>query len=143
MATDLKNKILKLDEYLGKQRLDWTDKIKALTEDLKLGNNLEQVSSYSLSYRQILIESLTSMSIRIRSQKTTVDQKYKTKWIEYYSYDYKLTDKQREKFLLAALAEDNQLLELLESQKAFFEGTVKTLDNMGFAIKNRLDMSKL
>ena len=143
MATDLKNKILKLDEYLGKQRLDWTDKIKALTEDLKLGNNLEQVSSYSLSYRQILIESLTSMSIGIRSQKTTVDQKYKTKWIEYYSYDYKLTDKQREKFLLADLAEDNQLLELLESQKAFFEGTVKTLDNMGFAIKNRLDMSKL
>jgi hypothetical protein len=143
MATDLKSKILKLDEYLGKQRLDWTDKIKALTEDLKLGNNLEKVSSYSLSYRQILIESLTSMSIRIRSQKTTVDQKYKTKWIEYYSYDYKLTDKQREKFLLADLAEDNQLLELLESQKAFFEGTVKTLDNMGFAIKNRLDMSKL
>ncbi len=143
MATDLKSKILKLDEYLGKQRLEWTDKIKALTEDLKLGNNLEQVSSYSLSYRQILIESLTSMSIRIRSQKTTVDQKYKTKWIEYYSYDYKLTDKQREKFLLADLAEDNQLLELLESQKAFFEGTVKTLDNMGFAIKNRLDMSKL
>lgn len=143
MATDLKNKILLLDEYLGKQRLEWTEKIKSLTEDLKLGNNLEQVSSYSLSYRQILVESLTSMTIRIRSQKTTVDQKYKTKWIEYYNYDYKLTDKQREKFLLADLAEDNQLLELLESQKAFFEGTVKTLDNMGFAIKNRLDMSKL
>ena len=143
MATDLKNKILKRDEYLGKQRLEWTEKIKSLTEDLKLGNNLEQVSSYSLSYRQILVENLTSMTIRIRSQKTTVDQKYKTKWIEYYNYDYKLTDKQREKFLLADLAEDNQLLELLESQKAFFEGTVKTLDNMGFAIKNRLDMSKL
>lgn len=143
MATDLKNKILKLDEYLGKQRLEWTEKIKSLTEDLKLGNNLEQVSSYSLSYRQILVENLTSMTIRIRSQKTTVDQKYKTKWIEYYNYDYKLTDKQREKFLLADLAEDNQLLELLESQKAFFEGTVKTLDNMGFAIKNRLDMTRL
>lgn len=140
---DLKDKIIKLDEYLGKQRLEWTDKIKALTEDLKLGNNLEQVSSYSLSYRQILVESLTSMSIRIRAQKSSVDQKYKTKWIEYYTYDYKLTDKQREKFLLADLSEDNQLLELLESQKYFFEATVKTLDNMGFAIKNRLDMSRI
>ena len=140
---DLKDKIIKLDEYLGKQRIEWTDKIKALTEDLKLGNNLEQVSSYSLSYRQILVESLTSMSIRIRAQKSSVDQKYKTKWIEYYNYDYKLTDKQREKFLLADLAEDNQLLELLESQKSFFEATVKTLDNMGFAIKNRLDMSRI
>jgi|TARA_B110000967_G_C18869929_1_gene554809 hypothetical protein len=140
---DLKDKIIKLDEYLGKQRIEWTDKIKALTEDLKLGNNLEQVSSYSLSYRQILVESLTSMSIRMRAQKSSVDQKYKTKWIEYYNYDYKLTDKQREKFLLADLAEDNQLLDLLESQKSFFEATVKTLDNMGFAIKNRLDMSRI
>jgi hypothetical protein len=140
---DLKDKILKLDEYLGKQRLDWTDKIKGLTVELKLGNQLEQVSSYSLSYRQILVENLASMSIRIRAQKTSVDQKYKTKWIEYYTYDYKLTDKQREKFLLADLAEDNQLLDLLETQKSFFEATVKTLDNMGFAIKNRLDMTRI
>ena len=140
---DLKDKILKLDEYLGKQRLDWTDKIKGLTVELKLGNQLEQVSSYSLSYRQILVENLASMSIRIRAQKTSVDQKYKTKWIEYYTYDYKLTDKQLEKFLLADLAEDNQLLDLLETQKSFFEATVKTLDNMGFAIKNRLDMTRI
>ena len=38
---DLKEKILKLDEYLGKQRLDWTEKIKDLTEDLKKGVNLD------------------------------------------------------------------------------------------------------
>jgi hypothetical protein len=140
---ELKDKIIKLDNYLAKQRIEWTEKIKDLTKDLKLGNQLEQVSSYSLSYRQILVENLASMSIRIRAQKTSVDQKYKTKWIEYYTYDYKLTDKQREKFLLADLAEDHQLLDLLETQKSFFEATVKTLDNMGFAIKNRLDISKL
>jgi len=29
------------------------------------------------------------------------------------------------------------------TQKSFFEGSIKTLDNMGFAIKNRLDISKL
>jgi hypothetical protein len=140
---ELKDKIIKLDNYLAKQRIEWTEKIKDLTKDLKLGNQLEQVSSYSLSYRQILVENLASMSIRIRAQKTSVDQKYKTKWIEYYTYDYKLTDKQREKFLLADLAEDHQLLDLLETQKSFFEATVKTLDNMGFAIKNRLDMTRI
>ena len=83
------------------------------------------------------------MSSRIRAQKTTVDQKYKQKWIEYYQYDYKLTDKQRERFIEADLADDKQLLELLETQKQFLEASVKTLDNMGFAIKNRLDISKL
>ena len=110
---DLKDKILKLDEYLGRQRLDWTDKIKELTVNLKKGVNLEEVSSFSLSYRQILVEQLASMSNKMRAQKATVDQKYKTKWIEYYQYDYKLTDKQRERFLEADLAEDRQLLDLL------------------------------
>jgi predicted metal-dependent hydrolase len=140
---DLKDKILKLDEYLGRQRLDWTDKIKELTVNLKKGVNLEEVSSFSLSYRQILVEQLASMSNKMRAQKATVDQKYKTKWIEYYQYDYKLTDKQRERFLEADLAEDRQLLDLLETQKSFIEASVKTLDNMGFAIKNRLDMTRI
>lgn len=136
-------KLLKLDEYLDKQRLEWTQKIKDLTEDLKRGSNLEQVSAYTLSYRQIMVEQLASLGSRIRTQKTVVDRLYKQKWIEYYNYDYKLTDKQRERFLEADLADDKHMLELLETQKAFLEGSVKTLDNMGFAIKNRLDISKL
>tara|TARA_B110000091_G_scaffold136027_1_gene145537 strand:- start:105 stop:533 length:429 start_codon:yes stop_codon:yes gene_type:complete len=140
---DLKQKILKLDEYLGKQRFDWTDKIKELTVNLKKGVQLEEVSAYTLSYRQILVEQLASMCNRMRAQKVVVDQKYKQKWIEYYQYDYKLTDKQRERFLEADLADDRQLFALLETQKSFIEASVKTLDNMGFAIKNRLDMSRI
>ena len=140
---DLKEKILKLDEYLGKQRIDWTDKIKELTVNLKKGIELEEVSAYTLSYRQILVEQLASMSNKMRAQKGAVDQKYKQKWIEYYQYDYKLTDKQRERFLESDLADDKQLYDLLETQKSFIEASVKTLDNMGFAIKNRLDMSRI
>lgn len=142
MATT-KEKLLKLDEFLGKQRLDWTQKIKELADQLKRGINLEEVSSYTLSYRQILVEHLASMSNRIRTQRTAVDQKYKQKWLEYYNFDYKLTDKQRERFIDADLADDKHMLDLLESQKSFLEGSIKTLDNMGFAIKNRLDMSRL
>lgn len=140
---DIKEKLLKLDDFLGKQRLEWTQKIKELTDQLKRGINLEEVSSYTLSYRQILVEHLASMSNRIRTQKSTVDRKYKDKWLEYYNFDYKLTDKQREKFIEADLADDKHMLELLESQKSFLEGSIKTLDNMGFAIKNRLDMSRI
>jgi len=141
--TDVKDKITQLDEYLVKQREDWTQKIKGLTEELKLGNNLESVSAFTLSYRQILVEHLATMGNRIKTQKSVVDRKYKDKWIEYYSYDYKLTDKMREKFVEADIADDTNILELLITQKNFFEGSIKTLDNMGFAIKNRLDISRL
>lgn len=142
MATS-KDKITTLDEYLGNQRSEWTQKIKGLTDDLKLGNNLEEVSAYTLSYRQILVEHLATMGNRIRSQKSSVDKKYKEKWMEYYSFDYKLTDKQREKFVEADIADETHILELLQMQKSFIEGSIKTLDNMGFAIKNRLDISRL
>jgi len=140
---EIKERIVQLDEYLSKQREDWTSKIKNLANDLKLGNNLEEVSAYTLSYRQILVEMLATMGNKIRSQKSTLDKKYKEKWIEYYNYDYKLTDKQREKFVEADIADDAHILELLQTQKSFIEGSVKTLDNMGFAIKNRLDISRL
>ena len=140
---EIKDRITQLDEYLSKQREDWTLKIKGLTEDLKIGINLEEVSAYTLSYRQVLVEMLATMGNKIRSQKSTIDKKYKEKWMEYYSFDYKLTDRQREKFVEADIADDTHILELLQTQKSFIEGSVKTLDNMGFAIKNRLDMTRL
>jgi hypothetical protein len=138
-----KSKIVQLDEYLANQRSEWTLKIKALTQNLKKGVLLEEVSAYTLSYRQILVENLATIAGKIRAQKGTVDKLYKQKWIEYYKFDYKITDKQRERFIDADLSDDRQILDLLESQKAFIEGSVKTLDNMGFAIKNRLDISRL
>lgn len=141
--SDTKDKIQQLDDYLNKQREDWTQKIKGLTEDLKTGSKLEDVSAYTLSYRQIMVEQLATMGNRIKSQKATVDRKYKEKWLEYYNYDYKLTDKMKEKFVEADIADDTQILELLLTQKSFIEGSIKTLDNMGFAIKNRLDISRL
>jgi len=138
-----KSKIVQLDEYLSSQRSEWTVKIKDLTENLKAGVLLEEVSAYTLSYRQILVESLATIASKIRGQKATIDKLYKQKWIEYYKFDYKITDKQRERFIDADLSDDRQILDLLESQKAFIEGSVKTLDNMGYAIKNRLDISRL
>jgi hypothetical protein len=90
-----------------------------------------------------MVEQLATMGNRIKSQKATVDRKYKEKWLEYYNYDYKLTDKMKEKFVEADIADDTQILELLLTQKSFIEGSIKTLDNMGFAIKNRLDISRL
>lgn len=137
------DKVIQLDEYLSTKRIEWTDKIKDLTVSLKRGEKLEEVSAYTLSYRQILVENLATMSSKIRSQKSTVDKNYKLKWIEYFNYDYKLSDKQKEKFIEADLADDTHIYDLLTSQKSFIEGSIKTLDNMGFAIKNRLDISRL
>jgi hypothetical protein len=137
------NKLQQLDEYLAAQRTEWTSKIRGVADDLKHGNNLPEVSSYALSYRQILVDMIASISSKIRTQKSKIDREYKSAWIGYYQYDYKLSDGQRAKFIEADLSEDYQVQQLLEMQRDFFNGSVKTLDNIGFAIKNRIDMKQL
>jgi hypothetical protein len=136
-------KLQQVDEYLANQRTEWTNKIRAVADDLKAGSNLPEVSSYALSYRQILVDMIGSISSKIRTQKAKIDRSYKAAWIGYYTYDYKLSDGQRARFIEADLSEDYQLQELLENQKDFFVNSIKTLDNIGFAIKNRIDMKQL
>lgn len=137
------NKVVQLDELFGSQRLSWTNKIKDLAEDLKHGENLHEVASYTLSYRQILVENIASVSSKIRTNKARVDKNFKEAWIRYYQYEYKLNDKQREKFIEADMAEDLQVQDLLVSHKEFLTASIKTLDNMGFAIKQRMDMKQI
>jgi len=136
-------KLQQVDEYLATQRTEWTVKIRAVADDLKAGSNLPEVSSYALSYRQILVDMIGSISSKTRTQKAKLDRLYKAAWVSYYTYDYKLSDGQRARFIEADLSEDYQLQELLENQKDFFVNSIKTLDNIGFAIKNRIDMKQL
>lgn len=138
------DKIIQLDEFFGKQRQDWTVKIKDLAGRLKNEiKGLEEIMSLVVSYRQILVESLATLNNRVRAQRSTIDKQYKILWLEYYKYDYKITDKQREKFIEADLSDERHILSLIEVQIEFIEGSIKTLDNMGFAIKNRIDMTRL
>ena len=101
------------------------------------------MASYTLSYRQILVENIASVSSKIRTNKARVDKNFKEAWIRYYQYEYKLNDKQREKFIEADMAEDLQVQDLLVSHKEFLTASIKTLDNMGFAIKQRMDMKQI
>lgn len=137
------NKVLQLDEYFGKQRLHWTTKIRELADDLKDGNNLHEVASYTLSYRQILVENMGSVSSKIREKKALLDRNYKEAWIRYYQFEYKLNDKQREKFIEADMSDDLQMYDILLAHREFLVASIKTLDNMGFAIKQRMDMKQL
>ncbi len=142
-TTKPKNKLVQIDEMFGQERIKWTEKVKKLAYDLKDGDNLHEVAAYTLSYRQIIVENIASIASKIRTNKAKIDRGFKEAWIRYYQFEYKLNDKQREKFIDADMSEDLQVQELLEAHKDFLTATVKTLDNMGFAIKQRMDMKQL
>ena len=138
-----KDRILLLDERLVEQREQWTKKITTLANGIKHLNGMEEVIANILHTRQLLVERLMYVQIKSKDQKKQLDLKWKDAWIRYYNYDYKLTDKIREKFIEAELADDKMILSLLENQIEFYRESVKTLDNMGFAVRNRLALKDL
>lgn len=137
------NKVVKLDSYLNEQRQEWTLKIRELAKCFKSVEKLNQAMVEIPSYRQILIEQIAQLNIKIKQQQASLSKKYKTKFVGYYEYDYKLTDKQKESFIKADMSEDSMVLNLLETQMEFMRESVKTLDNMSWAVRNKVQINSL
>jgi|TARA_B110000037_G_scaffold161170_1_gene182032 chromosome segregation ATPase len=138
-----KENILALDQKLSAQRNEWSNNIKALAQNLRKLNGLEVVIADVLSSRQTLVDQMAYLNMKVKEQKTKVASRYRTAYIKYYEYDYKLGEKQKERFIETDLADDNMILSHLENQIEFLRESVKTLDNMGFAIRNRLALKDL
>jgi hypothetical protein len=137
------NKVIKLDAYLNDQRQEWTQKIRELAKCFKYVDKLHDAMVEIPSYRQILIEQIAQLNIKIKQQQVRSAKAYKTKFVSYYEYDYKLTDKQKESFIKADMSEDGMVLNLLETQMDFMRESVKTLDNMSWAVRNKLQLNDL
>jgi chromosome segregation ATPase len=138
-----KENILALDRKLSSQRTEWTDIIKGLSQSLRNLNTMEETIAEVLSSRQSLVEQISYLNMKVKEQKNKVNVRYREAYIRYYEYDYKLGEKQKEKFIETDLADENMILSHLENQVEFFRDSVKTLDNMGFAIRNRLALKDL
>ena len=138
------NKVVKLDAYLNDQRQEWTLKIRELAKCFKSVEKLNQAMVEIPSYRQILIEQIAQLNIKIKQQDSSLAKKYKTKFVSYYEYDYKLTDKQKESFIKADMSEDGMVRNLLENSNGVYaRNRLRLLDNMSWAVRNKVQINSL
>ena len=138
-----KEKILALDERLSSQRTSWSKNIKDLAQSLRDINAMESTISGVLSSRQTMVEQIAYLNTKVREQKNNINSRWRESYIKYFEYDYKLGEKQKERFIENDLVQEHTKLSLLENQLDFMKESVKTLDNMGFAIRNRLALKDL
>ena len=142
MSTN-KEKILALDERLSSQRTSWSKNIKDLAQALRDINAMESTISGVLSSRQTMVVQIAYLNTKVREQKNNINSRWRESYIKYFEYDYKLGEKQKERFIENDLVQEHTKLSLLENQLDFMKESVKTLDNMGFAIRNRLALKDL
>lgn len=102
-----REKILELDQKLTAQRATWSTNIKELAKSLKNVNGMEETIAGVLSSRQTMVEQIAYLNTKIKEQKNTINSRWREAYIRYYEYDYKLGEKQKERFIENDLVQDN------------------------------------
>ena len=137
------DKLNELERFLEKQRSEWGDRIMEVIEMIRELDKLTEAQVTMLSYRHMVIDQIARINITLKKRESTYNIQYKNKFIDYFNYDYKLNDKQKVNMVEADLANLNKQIGFLSTQIDFFKECVRTLDNIGWAIKNRLNINEI
>ena len=128
-----------LEARLIKDRKEWGGKIADLVSKVKNMDSLSECQVNMLSYRQILLDKVAEFKTTIYKRNSAWERYYKAEWRTYsLNYDMKLTNGEKHQFIKADLSELRTQISMLESNIDYYQECIKTLDNMAFAIRNRI-----
>ena len=130
-----------LEERFKDERADWNDKIIKLIQSIKYTQNLAEAQITQLSYRQILQDKLVEYRILHEKRQEMFDRQTIDRFREYkLSYDIKLSSSEIQAFAQSDCKALKLQIKMIQTQIVYFEESIKTLDNLGFAIKNKIEI---
>ena len=131
----------KLEEELAKERAEWKDKVIELINMMKDNKKLSEAQVYQLSYRQQVQEKLATYRILMEKRQGVLETQTTSRFRDYtLNYDIKLSSSEKSSFVSADLNALKQQISMIKTQITYFEECVKTLDNFGFAVRNKLEI---
>jgi len=140
--TNVQNANAELEKRLVSDRNDWQDKIKTLIQKIKSVSELADCQVHMLSYRQILLDKIAEFKTIVYKRNASLDKYYRSQYREYtLNYDIKLTSGEKNSFIKAELSALRTQINILESHINYYQECIKTLDNMAFAIRNRIRLN--
>lgn len=144
-----KTKAEEIEIKFNQERKSWTDKIVGLAESQRKIENLTNVLVDCHSNRQILLDNVFDLNrtvfklnnkiVKLRAEQL---RKY-TDTSKLDSSAYRYSEKDREKLIEAELSEPKNNLALITNQIEFLRESVKTVDNMIWNIRYRIDLENL
>lgn len=130
-----------LEERFKEERSEWNDKIITLIESIKHTSKLAESQVIQLSYRQMVQDKLAEYRILHEKRQEMLDKQTADRFREYkLSYDIKLSSSETQMFVQADCKALKLQIKMIHTQIMYFEESIKTLDNLGFAIKNKIEI---
>lgn len=130
-----------LEERFKDERADWNNKIISLIETIKHTSKLSESQVIQLSYRQMIQDKLAEYRILHEKRQEMLDKQTADRFREYkLSYDIKLSSSETQMFVQADCKALKLQIKMIQTQITYFEESIKTLDNIGYAIKNKIEI---
>ena len=132
---------IKLEDELKKEREEWKDKVIELINMMKDNKKLSEAQVFQLSYRQQVQEKLAAYRILVDKRQSMLETQMTARFRDYcLNYDIKLSSSEKNSFVSADCVALKQQVNMIKAQIMYFEECVKTLDNFGFAVRNKLEI---
>ena len=130
-----------LEERFKEERGEWNDKIIKLIESIKHTTKLSEAQVIQLSYRQMIQDKLAEYRILHEKRQEMFDKQMTERFREYkLGYDIKLSSSETQAFIQTDCKALKLQLKMIHTQITYFEESIKTLDNIGYAIKNKIEI---
>ena len=130
-----------LEERFKEERNDWNNKIITLVESIKHTSKLSEAQVIQLSYRQMIQDKLAEYRILHEKRQEMFDKQTTERFREYkLGYDIKLSSSETQAFVQTDCKALKLQLKMIHTQIIYFEESIKTLDNIGYAIKNKIEI---
>jgi hypothetical protein len=130
-----------LEDRFKSERDDWNKKMFDVIDCIKDNRKLTEAQVIQLSYRQIIQDKLAEYRILCDKRQESYDKVIQKRSDEYENQSARKVSAVDKKVSLSGdYASLNRQIKLISRQIMFLEETVKTLDNLGFAIKNKIEI---
>lgn len=132
---------VELEKRFKEERKQWVEDITKLVKSTGDTSKLNEAQVFQLSYRQMCVEKICEYRILLEKRQESFDKQCSNRFREYtLNYDIKLSSNEKQLFIQADCSELKLQIKMLTFQINFFEETIKTLDNLGFAIRNKIEI---
>lgn len=141
--TEEERKVNEIEEALDKERGEYSGKI---ADIIRMINRIDQISEAQvlmLSFRHMMVDKIIKYRAAVYKKKAN-DQNYRKMRYEYYKtqHDVRLDYREINQFVESDAALRTRQTEILENHINYFSQCIDTLDKLGFAVKNKIQVEE-
>lgn len=128
-------------EQFETERQQWTSDIRGIASRFKIVENMAEVQVDLYSTRQQAVDYMQQLSVL----QSRLKKNYETEWKKAYddlalNQDFRYNERERAKFATERISASKLKIDILQTHIEFFRETIKTLDNMIFGVKHRIEI---